>query len=92
MVEASSGPPASVDHVWGNTRAFLPGGRLGAACQLGGDRLGPRLAELADRTVVVGPAVRGVAGWTAVRAPLDRGPFAPGTVPRAATGARHGRG
>src|SRR5215218_1987837 len=79
MVEASSGPPASVDHVWGNTRAFLPGGRLGAACQLGGDRLGPQLAELAAMAVVVGPGVRPGKGWAAVAARPDRAPFPDGT-------------
>jgi aminoglycoside phosphotransferase len=68
-----------VDHVWANARVFLPSGRASAACQLGGDRLGPHLAELADLAVVVGPAVRGGAGWTAVRAPVDRAPLAPGS-------------
>jgi hypothetical protein len=60
-------------------RAFLPDGRARAACQLGGDHLGPHLAELANLAVVVGPAVRGGAGWTAVRAPVDRAPFADGS-------------
>jgi hypothetical protein len=92
MSPSHASSPPLVDHVWANARVFLPSGRASAACQLGGDRLGPHLAELADRAVIVGPAVRGGAGWTAVRAPLDRAPFTPGTVSRAATGARHGRG
>jgi hypothetical protein len=40
---------------------LLPGGHA-AACQLGGDRLGPHLGELADLAVVVCPAVRVPAG------------------------------
>lgn len=73
----SSAP--SVDHVWANARVFFPSGRAGAACQLGGDHLGPHLAELADFAVVVGPAVRADAGWAAVRAPADRAPFVDGS-------------
>jgi aminoglycoside phosphotransferase len=68
-----------VDHVWANGRVLLPSGRASAACQLGGDRLGPHVAELADLAVVVGPAVREGTGWTAVRAPADRAPFADGS-------------
>jgi aminoglycoside phosphotransferase/SAM-dependent methyltransferase len=71
--------PPSVDHVWANGRVLLPSGRASAACQLGGDRLGPHVAELADIAVVVGPAVRAGIGWTAVRAPADRAPFADGS-------------
>jgi SAM-dependent methyltransferase len=71
--------PPSVDHVWANARVLLPGRPAGAACQLGGDQLGPHLAELADLAVVVGPAVRAGAGWTAVRARADRAPFADGS-------------
>lgn len=76
-------PPASVDHVWANARVFLPGGRLPAgrlpaACQLGGDRLGPHLAELASLAVVVAPSVRAGPGWRAVPARPDRAPFADG--------------
>jgi aminoglycoside phosphotransferase/SAM-dependent methyltransferase len=78
MSQSHPGSPPSVDHVWANARVFLPSGRASSACQLGGDRLGPHLAELADLAVVVGPAVRGGTGWTAVRAPVDRAPFAPG--------------
>jgi SAM-dependent methyltransferase len=79
MSQAPASAPPSVDHVWANARVFLPSGRAGAACQLGGDRLGPHLAGLADLAVVVGPAVRGGAGWTAVRAPADRAPLAHGS-------------
>ena len=43
--------------MWANARVLLPGG-LAAACQLGGDRLGPHVGELADLAVVVGPAGR----------------------------------
>jgi aminoglycoside phosphotransferase/SAM-dependent methyltransferase len=68
-----------VDHVWANGRVLLPSGRASAACQLGGDRLGPHMAELADLAVVVGPAVREGTGWTAVQAPADRSPFANGS-------------
>jgi SAM-dependent methyltransferase len=68
--------PPSVDHVWANARVLLPGGPAGTACQLGGDHLGPHLAELADVAVVVGAAVRAGDGWTAVRAPADHAPFA----------------
>jgi SAM-dependent methyltransferase len=79
MSQAHPSSRLSVDHVWANARVFLPSGRAGSACQLGGDRLGPHLAELADLAVVVGPAVRGGAGWTAVRAPADRAPLAHGS-------------
>jgi hypothetical protein len=68
--------PPSVDHVWANARVLLPGGPAGAACQLGGDHLGPHLAELAGLAVVVGPAAHAGAGWTAVRTPADNTPFA----------------
>jgi aminoglycoside phosphotransferase len=76
MSEADSRAPVSVDHVWANGRVFLPGGRVPAACQLGGDGLGPHLAELADLAVVVGTHPRPGRGWTAVTAPADRAPFA----------------
>jgi SAM-dependent methyltransferase len=79
MSQSDPSSPVSVDHVWANARVLLSSGRAGAACQLGGDRLGPHLAELADLAVVVGPAVRAGAGWTAVRTPADRAPFADGT-------------
>jgi hypothetical protein len=79
MSQSRPSSPPSVDHVWANARVFLPGGPAGAACQLGGDHLGPHLAELADLAVVVGPVVRAGAGWTAVRAPADRAPFADGS-------------
>src|SRR6266540_5821075 len=69
----------SVDHVWANARVFLPSGRAGAACQLGGEHLGPHLAGLAALAVVVGPEVRAGAGWTAVQAPADRAPFSDGS-------------
>jgi SAM-dependent methyltransferase len=81
MSQSDPSFPLSVDHVWANARVLLPSGRAAAACQLGGDRLGPHLAELADLAVVVGPAVRAGAGWTAVRTPADRAPFADGTFP-----------
>ena len=56
----------SVDHVWANIRAFLPGTPFEAGCQLGGDRLGPHLAELASSAVVVGPKVAPGPAWEAV--------------------------
>ena len=68
-------PPASVDHVWANARVLLPGGRAVAACQLGGDQLGPHLAGLARLAVVVGPGARPGAGWAAVAASAGRTPF-----------------
>ena len=68
-------PPASVDHVWANARVLLPGGRVVAACQLGGDQLGPHLAGLARLAVVVGPGARPGAGWAAVAASAGRAPF-----------------
>jgi hypothetical protein len=68
-------PPASADHVWANARVLLPGGRAVAACQLGGDQLGPHLAELARLAVVVGPGTRPGAGWAAVAASAGRTPF-----------------
>ena len=58
----------NVDHVWANVRAFLPGGGLHDACQLGGDRLGPHLAELATSATVVGPKVAPGPTWSAVGA------------------------
>src|SRR5438552_5787209 len=67
----------SVDHVWANARVFFPGGIVEAACQLGGDSLGPHLAELAELAIVIGPAVRGGDGWRAVEALPERAPFAP---------------
>jgi len=79
MAPSHPSSPPSVDHVWANGRVLLPSGRASAACQLGGDRLGPHVAELADLAVVVGPAVREGTGWTAVRAPADRAPFADGS-------------
>jgi SAM-dependent methyltransferase len=66
----------SVDHVWANTRVFFPGGTVGAACQLGGDGLGPHLDELAALAIVIGPAVGSGEGWRAVEALPDRAPFA----------------
>jgi hypothetical protein len=71
--------PASIDHVWANERVLLPGGRLAAACQLGSDRLGPQLGELAALAVVVGPGVRPGRQWTAVAGRADRAPFRDGT-------------
>jgi phosphotransferase family enzyme len=68
-------PPASVDHVWANARVLLPSGRAATACQLGGDHLGPYLAELAGSAVVVGPGTRPGPGWGAVAARADRTPF-----------------
>jgi SAM-dependent methyltransferase len=68
-------PPASVDHVWANARVLLPGGGVVAACQLGGDQLGPHLAGLARLAVVVGPGTRPGAGWAAVAASAGRTPF-----------------
>jgi Phosphotransferase enzyme family len=70
---------ASVDHVWSNARVFLPSGRLEAACQLGGDHLGPQLAELAGLAVVVAPAATPGPGWVAVAARPDRTPFPDGS-------------
>jgi Phosphotransferase enzyme family len=67
--------PASVDHVWANARVLLPGGGVVAACQLGGDQLGPHLAGLARLAVVVGPGTRPGAGWAAVAASAGRTPF-----------------
>jgi SAM-dependent methyltransferase len=76
MVQASSSwPDVTVDHVWGNTRVLLPGRRLVAACQLGGDHLGPQLAELAALAVVVGPGARPGPAWRAVAARADQTPF-----------------
>ncbi|MDP9330332.1 MAG: aminoglycoside phosphotransferase family protein [Actinomycetota bacterium] len=68
---------ASVDHVWANARVFFPGGTVEAACQLGGDSLGPHLDELAGLAIVIGPTVRSGDGWRAVEALADRAPFAP---------------
>jgi SAM-dependent methyltransferase len=65
-----------VDHVWSNLRILLPARAIAAACQLGGDGLGPHLSELADRAVVVGEQVRSGPGWSAVEAAPDRTPFA----------------
>jgi SAM-dependent methyltransferase len=79
MSQSGLSSPPSVDHVWANARALLPGGPARAACQLGGDHLGPHLAELADLAVVVGPVVQAGAGWTAVRAAADRAPLADGS-------------
>src|SRR4029450_11914166 len=79
MVGESSTPPASIDHVWANERVFLPGGRLAAACQLGGARLGPQLGQLAALAVVVGPDVRPGGHWTAVAGRADQAPFRDGT-------------
>ncbi len=59
----------SVDHVWANIRAFLPGGQLGAACQLGGDRLGPHLSEFATSAAVIGPKVAPGPSWEAIGVP-----------------------
>ena len=67
----------SVDHVWANARVFFPGGIVEVACQLGGDSLGPHLAELAELAIVIGSAVRGGDGWRAVEALPERAPFAP---------------
>jgi SAM-dependent methyltransferase len=79
MSQPHSSSPSSVDHVWANARVLLPGGPAGAACQLGGDHLGPHLVELANLAVVVGPLVQAGAGWTAVRATADHAPFADGS-------------
>jgi SAM-dependent methyltransferase len=79
MSQSDRSSPPLVDHVWANARVLLPSGRAGGACQLGGDRLGPHLAELADLAVVAGPAVRAGSGWTAVRTSVDHAPFADGT-------------
>jgi SAM-dependent methyltransferase len=75
MSQHGRSPPVSVDHVWANARVLLPGGRAATACQLGGDQLGPHLAELASSAVVVGRATRPGPGWAAVRAGADRAPF-----------------
>jgi hypothetical protein len=64
----------SVDHVWANVRVFLPGS-LGSACQLGGDRLGPHLAEFAGSAVVVGPKVAPGPTWEALGAPSHATPL-----------------
>jgi Phosphotransferase enzyme family/Methyltransferase domain len=79
--EEDLGPPdgdaaALVDHVWGNVRVFLGGQRLAAACELGGDRLGPHLSELADRTIAVGDRVKAGPGWSATVAGPEAAPFA----------------
>ncbi len=68
-----------VDHVWSNVRVFLAGGKLAVACQLGGDRLGPQLAELAEKVVVVGDRVHAGPGWSATVAAPDAAPFADGS-------------
>jgi hypothetical protein len=47
-----------VDHVWGNLRVLLPGG-IARACQLGGDRLAPHLAELAESVTVFREPIEG---------------------------------
>ena len=67
---------APVDHVWSNVRILLGGRRVAAACQLGGDRLGPHLSELADRAVVVGERVEAGLSWSATVAGPDAAPFA----------------
>ena len=41
-----------MDHVWSNLHVFLAGGRMAATCQLGGDRLGRQLADLAGWLLV----------------------------------------
>jgi hypothetical protein len=67
---------ALVDHVWANVRIFLGGMRLAAACELGGDRLGPHLSELADRAIAVGDRVKAGPGWSATVAGPAAAPFA----------------
>ncbi len=68
-------PNLLIDHVWSNARVFLPAGKVGSACQLGGDSLGPHLAELADLAVVVGDRARSGPRWSAAVARGDRAPF-----------------
>jgi hypothetical protein len=46
-------PGPDVDHVWGNLRVLLAPGGIDRACQLGGDRLAPHLAQIADHVTVV---------------------------------------
>jgi SAM-dependent methyltransferase len=75
MLPQGAGSPVSVDHVWANDRVLLPSGLVSAACQLGGDQLGPNLAELAALAVVVGPRTHLGPGWTAVSARADLAPF-----------------
>jgi hypothetical protein len=75
MPQNGPSPPASVDHVWANARVLLPSGRAASACQLGGDQLGPHLAELAGLAVVVGAGTRPGTGWSAVAAGAGRAPF-----------------
>jgi hypothetical protein len=69
----------SVDHVWANIRTFLPGGQLGAACQLGGDRLGPHLAEFATSAVVVGPKAAPGPTWEAIASSAHATPLLEGS-------------
>jgi aminoglycoside phosphotransferase len=76
--EAKAVPPL-VDHVWSNVRVFLAGRKLAAACQLGDDRLGPHLAELADLAVVAGHGVHAGPGWSAAVAEPDAAPFEDGS-------------
>jgi SAM-dependent methyltransferase len=72
---ADARPESGVDHVWANVRAFLPGGTIGDACQLGGDRLGPHLARFAVSATVIGPRVSAGKVWSAVVAPAHAAPF-----------------
>ena len=68
--------PGQVDHVWGNLRAFLPPGPVGAACQLGGHSLGPHLAALAELAVTAGADPPADPGWPAVAGEAGSAPFA----------------
>lgn len=74
--DGAGSPVTTVDHVWANIRAYLPGSQVEAACQLGGDRLGPHLAELARLALVVGRDVRPGPGWGAVCGVAARAPVA----------------
>jgi hypothetical protein len=75
LVVPPAGAGQTVDHVWANIRVFLPGRTLGAACQLGGDGLGPHLSEFAASATVIGPDVSAGPTWAGVRVPADAAPF-----------------
>lgn len=74
-------PPAQdpgVDHVWANVRIFLPPRMFSAACQLGGDGLGPHLAGFASSAITVAPDAHEGPGWTALALPADAARFPDG--------------
>jgi Phosphotransferase enzyme family/Methyltransferase domain len=73
------GDAADVDHAWSNVRILIGGRSVAAACQLGGDRLGAHLSELADEAVVIGDDVRAGPGWSATVADAEAAPFADGS-------------